>query len=204
MHHLQANVSISYSYSSRKKQPTMNPNQHRQPLSRLHTRRSNNINRQAILPLHITNILLADTYTPHRVVQCLSHFAEFFIEGLSGDETTRRLGVGDSPEEVLVEGREEGAGVSAVEDFDCWLGGGLGGDWESQKGDVGKELEELHRGRRLDSRALPLAYLYLIELPGQPVACDVPPVFSLLTNVELSMWTQSERINYYITGKFCS
>lgn len=44
-----------------------------------------------------------------------------FIKGLSGDETTRRLGVGDSTEEVLVEGREEGAGVSPVEGFDCWV-----------------------------------------------------------------------------------
>jgi hypothetical protein len=99
----------------------MNPNQHRQPLSRLHTRRSNNINRQAILPLHITNVIPADTYTPHRVIQRLFHFAESFIKGLSGDETTRRLGVGDSTEEVLVEGREEGAGVSPVEGFDCWV-----------------------------------------------------------------------------------
>jgi hypothetical protein len=30
------------------------------------------------------------------------------------------------------------------------LGGGLGGDGESEKGDVGEELEELHRGRLSD------------------------------------------------------
>jgi hypothetical protein len=60
------------------------------------------------------------------------------------------LCVGDSPEEVLVEGREEGADVGPVKSFDCWLGGGLGGDWESEKGDVGEELEELHHGRFSD------------------------------------------------------